>query len=109
MISGPNLKALLGVMNSKLVNYYFSFLSNSSGMGTTQWKKFAVENIPIPDFTKVSKPLRNKLIDLVEKRLTLKITDHKTEALDLEKEIDKVVYAIYALSPEDIELIESEK
>jgi type I restriction-modification system DNA methylase subunit len=109
MISGPNLKALLGVMNSKLVNCYFSFLSNSSGMGTTQWKKFAVENIPIPDFAQVSKPLLNKLIELVEKRLTLKIVDQKAEALDLEKEIDKVVYTIYSLDADDIELIEREQ
>ena len=78
-------------------------------MGTTQWRKYAVENIPVPDFAKVSKPVRNKLVDLVEKRLTLKITEHKAEALDLEKEIDKVVYEIYSLSPEDIELIESEQ
>jgi hypothetical protein len=48
-------------------------------------------------------------VGLVDKRLTLKINEHKAEALDLEKEIDKVVYEIYSLSPEDIELIESEQ
>ena len=106
---GPNLKAMLGIMNSSLVNFYFTFISNSSGMGTSQWRKHAVENIPVPDLTKISKALLNKLIDLVEMRLTLKIVDHKTEALELEKEIDKVVYAIYALSPQDIALIESGK
>ena len=109
MIVGPNLKALLGILNSSVVNFYFKFISNSSGMGTTQWRKYAVENIPVPDFAKVSKVLLSKLVDLVEKRLVLKMADHKAEALDLEKEIDRVVYAIYGLSPEDIELIESKQ
>lgn len=106
---GPNLKAMLGIMNSSLVNFYFKFLSNSSGMGTSQWRKHAVENIPVPDFSVVSKPLLNKLVGLVDKRLTLEISNDKTEAHDLERQIDKVVYEIYSLSPEDIELIESEQ
>lgn len=106
---GPNLKAMLGIMNSSLVNFYFKFLSNSSGMGTSQWRKHAVENIPVPDFSVVSKPLLNKLVGLVDKRLTLKISNDKTEAHDLDRQIDKVVYEIYFLSPEDIELIESEQ
>ena len=109
MIVGPNLKALLGVMNSSVVNFYFKFISNSSGMGTTQWRKYAVENIPVPDFTKVPKFVCNKLVDLVEKRLTLQIADHKAEAINLENEINRVVYEIYSLSPEDIELIESQQ
>jgi type I restriction-modification system DNA methylase subunit len=109
MMVGPNLKEMLGIMNSSVVKFYFNFLGNSSGMGTMQWRKHAVENIPVPDFVQVSNTVRNKLTDLVEKRLTLKITENKAKALDLEKEIDKVVYEIYSLSPEDIELIESEQ
>ena len=78
-------------------------------MGTSQWRKHAVENIPVPDFSVVSKPLLNKLVGLVDKRLTLEISNDKTEAHDLDRQIDKVVYEIYFLSPEDIELIESEQ
>ena len=108
MITGPNLKALLGVMNSKLVNYYFSFVSNSSGMGTTQWKKFAVENIPIPDFSRTPKALVSKLVTLVDKRLKMSIAEHQSESVELESEIDKVVYQIYSLNSEDIALIETD-
>ena len=107
MIVGPELKALLGVMNSSVINFYFKFISNSSGMGTTQWRKYAVENIPVPDFTKVTTELKDKLVQLVDKRLELKITEHKSEALELEKEIDRVVYELYSLSMDDIALIES--
>jgi hypothetical protein len=109
MMVGPNLKEMLGIMNSSVVRFYFNFIANSSGMGTMQWRKHAVENIPIPDFAQVLSPVRNKLIKLVEKRLKLNITEHMAEALNLEKEIDRVVYAIYSLGPEDIELIESEQ
>ena len=107
MIVGPNLKALLGILNSSVVNFYFKFISNSSGMGTTQWRKYAVENIPVPDFGKVSKSILEKLVFLVDKRLSLKIADHASDCLELERQIDQVVYEIYSLSPEDISLIES--
>jgi adenine-specific DNA-methyltransferase len=106
MITGSNLKALLGVMNSKLVNFYFKFISNSSGMSTTQWKKFAVENIPIPDFERVPIPLMQQLNLLVDKRLDIKLADNESEALELEREIDKIVYKLYALDGDDIALIE---
>jgi type I restriction-modification system DNA methylase subunit len=105
---GPHLKPMLGIMNSSLVHFYFTFISNSSGMGTSQWRKHAVENIPVPDFTVISKPLLKKLTDLVESRLALKFVDDKVAALEFQKRIDKVVYEIYGLSQEDIELIESE-
>jgi type I restriction-modification system DNA methylase subunit len=108
MISGPNLKALLGVMNSKLVNYYFNFVSNSSGMGTTQWKKFAVENIPIPDFSRTPKVLISKLTALVEKRLNINKAEHASVSVELENEIDMVVYQMYSLSAEDIALIDAD-
>lgn len=108
MITGSHLKALLGVMNSKLVNFYFKFISNSSGMSTTQWKKFAVENIPIPDFDLVSKPVLDELVNLVEKRLKIQLRVQEDEALALEKDIDAIVYSMYSLEIEDIALIELE-
>jgi type I restriction-modification system DNA methylase subunit len=108
MIVGPELKALLGVMNSSVINFYFKFISNSSGMGTTQWRKYAVENIPIPDFEKAPKAVLESLISLVDKRLLMKLADRQKECLELEQEIDRVVYKLYSLDPADIALIETE-
>ena len=76
-------------------------------MSTTQWKKFAVENIPIPDFDKVPFDLLEELVKLVDERLALKMADHQEAALDLEREIDRVVYKVYSLSLDDIAIIES--
>jgi type I restriction-modification system DNA methylase subunit len=106
MMVGPNLKAMLGIMNSSVVKFYFNFIANSSGMGTMQWRKHAVENIPVPDFAQVPMPLLKKLIVLVEERLSLTFDGHEVRAVDLEKKIDEIVYQIYSLSGEDIELIE---
>jgi type I restriction-modification system DNA methylase subunit len=106
LMTGPYLKELLGILNSSLIQFYFKLASNSSGMGTTQWKKFAVESIPVPDFTKLSKSLRNRLVQLVDKRLEMKTNENKSESLELEKEIDRVVYEIYSLSPQEISSIE---
>jgi type I restriction-modification system DNA methylase subunit len=107
MMVGPHLKAMLGIMNSSVVNFYFQFISNSSGMGTTQWRKHAVENIPVPDLTRIAKSDLKKLTDLVDKRLSLLIAEDKPEAIAIEKEIDKIVYQIYSLNPEDISIIET--
>lgn len=107
LMTGPYLKELLGILNSSLIQFYFKLASNSSGMGTTQWKKFAVESIPVPDFAKVSKELKKKLVKLVDERLKMRMTQHHAECLELEKEIDKIVYEIYFLSSGEISLIES--
>jgi len=44
---GKSLKYLLAFLNSKLCLFYFSLICNSSGMDTIQWKKFALEKIPV--------------------------------------------------------------
>jgi type I restriction-modification system DNA methylase subunit len=107
ILTGPNLFYVLGILNSKLSNYYFKFITNSSGMGTNQWRKYAVENIPLPNFDSVPSSTSRELMSLVKKRLELSIASHPSECQLLEEEIDKVVYEIYSLTPKDIELIES--
>lgn len=107
MMVGPNLKAMLGIMNSSVVKFYFDLIANSSGMGTTQWRKYAVENIPIPDFEKAPKALLESLVFLVDKRLSLKMVESQNECFEIEKQIDKVVYELYSLGPEEVALIKS--
>jgi hypothetical protein len=77
LMTGPFLKELLGILNSRLIQFYFKLSSNSSGMGTTQWKKFAVENIPVPAFSTVPKTILQTLAALVDDRLLLKNMENK--------------------------------
>jgi type I restriction-modification system DNA methylase subunit len=107
MVLGPNLKALLAVLNSTLILYYFKFFANSSGMGTTQWRKYAVEELPIPDFDLVDQKDLQKLESLVDQRNKLTQLNSKVETQSLENEIDQIVYSIYGLSETDVEHIKA--
>lgn len=50
VITGENLKLLLTILNSKLIAWYFDQISTTSGMGTTIWSKYKVEQLPIPNY-----------------------------------------------------------
>lgn len=45
---GNHLKYLLSILNSNLALWYFNQITTTSGMGTSRWKKYKIEQIPIP-------------------------------------------------------------
>lgn len=47
IMTGGNLENILVCLNSKLIQWYFSLISSSTGEGTVKWEKFAVEQIPV--------------------------------------------------------------
>lgn len=106
MLTGPDLHYILAILNSKVIGYYFQHVSNSSGMGTTQWRQYAVEQLPIPPKEKVPPKTLSELIDLVERRCNLNLQDSLEEASTLEERMNGIVYGIFKLTPEDIEFIE---
>lgn len=62
IMTGTNLKYILAVLNSKVIEWYFHLMANSSGTGTMQWKKTFVERLPIP---KIDKRTQNRIMKLV--------------------------------------------
>lgn len=108
MIVGERLTALLGILNSTLIKFYFDHVSNSSGMGTTQWKKFAVERLPIPRLDSVNPELVAKIEQLVEERNSLETDSDDPESSRIEREIDGLVFELYGLNAGEIELIKSQ-
>lgn len=105
MIQGDHLKPLLAVLNSSLILYFFRFFANSSGMGTTQWRKYAVEELPLPKFSNVNAGILAELERLVDQRLDLDLTTSPVEASEIERKIDQIVFSMYGLSPEEIKMI----
>lgn len=103
MMTGKNLKYLLSFLNSKLCLFYFNLIANSSGMDTTQWKKFALEKIPVP---KLSIEKQTPFIELVDKIIATKTNDPKRDTLSLEAEIDQLFYTLYELTADEVALIE---
>jgi type I restriction-modification system DNA methylase subunit len=107
MIQGNHLKPLLAVLNSSLILYFFRFFANSSGMGTTQWRKYAVEELPLPDFSNLKPDILSNLERLVDERSDLDLSTSPREVKAIESEIDQIVYSLYGLSAEEVELVEA--
>ena len=72
-------------------------------VGKIRYKKVFLENVPIvvPDTS-----LETKFEDKVDQILTLKKDNPVADTSALEREIDFMVYALYGLSEEEIEIVE---
>ena len=45
IMTGEYLRYLIAFLNSKLIEWYFDYICNSSGVGTNVWKKIFVEQM----------------------------------------------------------------
>lgn len=93
-----DLRYILGILNSKLVNWYFRCFSTNSNVNG-----YEIDNVP---FKYSSEEEYNKLITLVDKILKAKEGQPNSNTLEVEKEIDDLVYKIYELSDDQIHIIE---
>lgn len=100
ILTGENLKFLLSVLNSQLCSYYFDLICNSSGMATNQWKKFVVEQIPIPDIPKTEMRPFEILVDYITfiKKYSERVSPYTPNdhmAANFEELVDACVYELY--------------
>jgi hypothetical protein len=111
--------ALLGLLNSKLLWWFLRNLAAERQGGFIEAKPFYVEKIPIPiHFNSPSnKTTHDHLVHLVtqmldlHKRSAIAMVPHgqtvlKRQIEAVDEEIDKVVYGIYDLTEEEMEIIE---
>ena len=99
LADGHNINYMLGVFNSKLINWYFRCFSTNSNVNG-----YEIDNLPIP---LAEKQIEDKIIQLVETILRLKSEDHYADTKTFEKEIDNLVYSLYNLTSKEIQLIEN--
>lgn len=102
-ISENILKSLLGLINSKCIQYYWKLMFSDFKSTFPQVTIFSLNQIPIPDLSKKQWITINKLVDqiLLEKRET-----PLADTQNLEQEIDLMVYELYGLSEEEIKIVE---
>ncbi len=103
---------LLGILNSKYSKWYYHKLVNEEGRVFAQVKLSKAKQIPIRviDFSeKEQKKLHDSLVELVKRMIELN-SDFDSKANELsdsvDKAIDKLVYELYDLKPEQIKVIE---
>jgi len=113
---GGNLKYLLGVLNSTLVDFYVKTYVHLYGDTGFLLSNQYVERIPIPPLTPQTQSLADQIVQKVQEILTLtQSPDFETsqekqqKVKELEREIDQLVYKLYGLTEEEIWTIELEK
>lgn len=98
-------KYLLSLLNSKLVNFYhkYMFLDIEKEL----FQKILIENCKNLPIIKIEKTDQKPFIDKVDQILTLKKENPAADTSALEREIDVLVYALYGLTEEEIEIVEN--
>ncbi len=96
---GPNIKFILGLMNSKLMNYIYKNKFKSTKKVFSEIQARSVKELPI-----IITSLENEtlMIDLVNQILDRE----STEQIELENKINELVYQLYDLTEEEIKIIE---
>ncbi|MFA5188282.1 MAG: N-6 DNA methylase [Patescibacteria group bacterium] len=102
--SNYDLRYLVALINSKLINWYFI---SKLGGGLHVYPD-DVKKLPI---YVANKEQQNKLVKLIDEMLKLNKTiesreKNKTRIEAVDYEIDKVVYKLYNLTPEEINVVE---
>jgi type I restriction-modification system DNA methylase subunit len=117
-------KYLIGVLNSKLIYFYYkrnsAVLGDEDSGGRLRWIFQYIKNIPIPmlDLEKKSdKQRHDRMVELVEemleaqKKLSVAGTDIDKKSCEtrvnaLDNQINALVYELYGLDDKEIEVIE---
>ncbi|MGI9192771.1 MAG: DUF7149 domain-containing protein, partial [Chitinophagaceae bacterium] len=90
---------ILGILNSKLITFFYQEISQEGGRILAQVKPSRVKAIPIPELNNT-----NELSNLVSKVIINKQDGNDTTAL--ESQIDQLVYQLYDLTEEEIKIVE---
>lgn len=98
---GDDLKYLLGILNSRLALWYFQQIATSSGMGTSRWKKYKIEGLPIARITELNRSLVRQIEEKVNSIIDQSLPQEKAQ-----DDIDALVYKLYGLDSEEIAIIE---
>ncbi len=93
-----NLQYYIGLINSKAFNYYFDYFSFTNHITAAELK-----SIPIPNATLEQ---QKQIADFVQSIQDIKQNNIEADTSTLEYEIDKLVYQLYNLTPEEIAVIE---
>jgi hypothetical protein len=99
-------KYILGLYNSTLFKFYYRMTNSQGGDIFPQVRISSVNNLPIKLTTL---EVQENIEIIVDQILTNKSQDHSSDTTNLENQIDHLVYQIYDLTEEEIEIIEQTK
>ena len=96
--SDYNLFFILAIINSQVIDWYFRKTSTNNHVNI-----YELEQLPIP---KASLEQQKPIIELISRIMERKQSNSAADISSLEREIDRKVYALYCLTPEEIAVVE---
>jgi hypothetical protein len=114
----PSLHYILGVLNSRLMNWYYHTLNPEVGEALAEVKKTNVARLPIANSADQAR--HDQLVAFVEQMLDLRKQKQavksdaareriQREILVTDEQIDALVYELYGLTKEEIQIVEAER
>jgi len=104
--TGSNLKYIMALLNSKIIYHYVKMIVHQYGFTGFRLSNQYVEVMPLPPITPSNEPIAKQIEALVDKILQAKKQNPQAHTGELELEIDKLVYRLYDLTEEEIDIIE---
>ncbi|OPY10198.1 MAG: Modification methylase PaeR7I [Syntrophus sp. PtaB.Bin001] len=95
--------ALLGILNSKVTNFFIRQISPPVRGGFMEMRIIFMEQLPIPFATDAQKA------PIIERVQQILADPDNPDVLRLEAEIDRLVYELYGLTTKEIEIVEGKK
>lgn len=97
-----SLEYILGVLNSKVINFLYSrtFIGYQITIP-------AINLIPIPKINQENKKLIDEIQELAKKIILTKKSNLNVDISNFESQMDELVYKLYDLTPEEIEIVEN--
>ncbi|MBW7952858.1 MAG: endonuclease, partial [Chitinophagaceae bacterium] len=111
-----NHKFILGILNSKLTDFYYQQINPERGEALAEVKKNHIEQLPIPK--DISDKQQTEIIKLVEQLLqfnkelqAVTLADKKDQLQNrisfTEDKLNQIIYKLYELTDEEINLVEA--
>ncbi|MDY7003328.1 MAG: TaqI-like C-terminal specificity domain-containing protein [Cyanobacteriota bacterium] len=97
-------KFIVGVLNSKLLTYFYRLLSMETNRTLAQIKPTILKDLPI-EFD--DRQIVRQIESIVDQIITTKKSNNNADTTVLEIEIDQLVYQLYKLTEEEIKIVES--
>jgi hypothetical protein len=99
------LKYVLGLFNSQLFKFYYHKSNSEGGDIFPQIRISSVKSLPIKI---ADNSFQDQIEKLVDQILNIKSQDILKDTINLEEQIDELVYKIYGINKDEIKLIEKE-
>ena len=116
-----NLKFLLGMINCKLIRYFWKKKQSDEKKTFPKIKKEAILSIPIiskttketitkqDDIVRLVEQILNLNIEKTNAKLQSRITQIESQIEYCEEKINEIVYKLYDLTPEEIKIVEGKE